>query len=75
MKDASCRVEREVLVGGYPWRKPAIGGSPFYRKHVVYIRLDEFHGAEATEEYVPVNARPKTSSSGGVRTFGVRECV
>lgn len=35
MEDAGRRVEGEILVGGYSWRKPAGGGSPFDREHVV----------------------------------------
>lgn len=35
MEDAGCGVEGEVLVGGYPWRKPAGGGGPFDGEHMV----------------------------------------
>lgn len=36
VKDASCGIEGEVLVGSYSRSKPALRGCPFYRKHVVW---------------------------------------
>ena len=35
MKDAACRVEREVLVGRYTRGEPAFGGGPLEGEHVV----------------------------------------
>ena len=45
---AGCGVEAEVLVGCYSRGKPALGGGPFYGKHVVGegAAKDEFFGRD-----------------------------
>ena len=39
VKDAGCRVEREVLVRDYSRGEPAGRGSPFYREHMICRQL------------------------------------
>ena len=81
MEDAGGGVEAEVLIGGYPWRKPALGCGPFDGEHVVCacFRLSIFPGFRESwgregnerEGGLPVKVRPKTSSSWGTSSLGV----
>lgn len=73
MEDASCGIEAEVLVRGYSWGEPALGSGPFDGKHVVctFSRLSFLPRLLREEGSLPVNVRPKTSSSGDTSSLSV----